>query len=1043
MPAWAADSIVTLRAGAHPDHDRIVMDWHEVVNYDLSGQAPDYILTFAKSAQISTPKIASLKRFSAIKQLSNDPLVLSIMLAPGNTLHLSRAGNGLVIDAVPGKVDSSPKAPDAKNSKAVADLKDQIAKVDKWSGNQDAGGPPPGTVNKKEADKIPALIGDTGPGGRPLTLAEIAARDAQKKDKATPIETKPVDPTKSDSKKNLDTNGDQPEVQQQFTPLPSQLVEPTAVAKIKLKVPPRVKFAAFMRGKKLWLVLDQPNLENPTDENGSEPDKFGPVTRYQVGQGSGTAYRIQLKDNEFPAVTKADGDALLLTVYQQMPLVMPVGLPVEVENSNDQGPRLKISGKGFASPLRVSDPDVGDTLLVIPAASESGSVTNLHRWPQLATVPAIHGVVLDPLVDNIAVNSSLDGIIIARPPAGLTLSGIQGLVKNRDAGTSQQVFDLKRWRVGSLANYRTLKAQLQNALADIRGQERLGRIMQIAQFEFAQGYGYEADGWLRLAAQEFPDTVNVPEYLLLRGAVHVVMHDPYAADKDLAQPNYAYEPEVALWRGWAAAQTEDYQRARYFFALSNALLHNYPDPYFVPVTLAAAETALLTGDVIAGGALIDGLKRHKNLSAVDKGELAYLEGLKARLNGNDAAAKNDWMRAVKSKNDMYAAKSQLLLVEEGLKNKTMDDKHAMLTLELLRFAWRGDRTELATLVMLADLYMKDGQGRKAFEAWQTILHYYPTEPQAETARQNISKNFVTMFGADQQGKLQPIEALALYRDFIHYAPTPQAREQITRQLIDRLVEVGMYHEAADVYAPLVQPVAVDGAPPPPPPTAKDVLRLAGIYLLDNQPDKAIAVLGSIQGNTLPYLEQTEYELLLARAEFQQGKFDDALTQLAPLSDSNSQRLRADIYWRKQAWADVAKTLPMLIGTVTDDGKLSHDQAHVILQQAVALSLANDSTNLEALRDKYGTAMDATDDAISFRLVTRPPKGSEVQSVQSIQSRIGEVDSFGDFLKNYEKGAAPPTPLVPVAAPSTIPSTADSGAKPAEAAPKQDAAPPTK
>jgi hypothetical protein len=239
----------------------------------------------------------------------------------------------------------------------------------------------------------------------------------------------------------------------------------------------------------------------------------------------------------------------------------------------------------------------------------------------------------------------------------------------------------------------------------------------------------------------------------------------------------------------------------------------------------------------------------------------------------------------------------------------------------------------------------------------------------------------------------------------------------------------MYHEATDIYQQLIAPKVASGDPTPPSPAPKDVLRLAGVYLLDGQPGKARDILGLVQEKDLPYLQQTDHRLLLARADFQEGKFDDALTQLAPLSDNNSQRLRADVYWRKQDWANVAKTLPMLIGKVSDDGKLTPDQAKVILQQAIALSLANDSTNLDALRDRYGTAMDATDQAVSFRLVTRPPKGSEVQSLQSIQSRMGEVDSFGDFLKGYEKGD---TPVAPAAASTSAPPDQAQAAKKTDA-----------
>jgi len=375
---------------------------------------------------------------------------------------------------------------------------------------------------------------------------------------------------------------------------------------------------------------------------------------------------------------------------------------------------------------------------------------------------------------------------------------------------------------------------------------------------------------------------------------------------------------------------------------------------------------------------------------------------------------------------MYAAKSQLLIAQSEIKQKDGDKKDAVNRLERLRFSWRGDRTELATLVTLADYYIANNNPRRAFESWQTIIHYFPADSLAETARQNISKNFTSLFAPDQQNALAPIEALALYQDFINYAPTPESREQITRQLIDKLVGVGMYHEAAAIYAPLLQPKPLDSTPANPdaaqPVNATDALHLAGIYLLDNQSQAARDTLALTPLNGLPAAQQTEYRLLFARADFQDGKFDDAIQQLAPITDTNAERLRADIYWHQQKWADAAKVLPELIGNVAPADKLTPDQAKLILQQAVALNLANQAADLDALREKYSAQMDATDLAASFRLITRPPKGSEIQSVTSIQSRIGEVDSFGTFLQNYSKSvsqkpADAASPLAPAAAPA--------------------------
>lgn len=1077
----SAENAVSLRAGAHADKDRIVLDFTAPPRYQLSVDAPHYTITFDKPIKLKLPNIKNLKRVESVQQTGD--MQLSLTLAQGQKLQLSKLGNKLVMDAVAGKetpnekskpnTEAAPKPAAEKTEPAPAPEKPvekpAEKKVEKpvekksekpspvqlapWSEDQDAISKPaiiPNDLSRQITQQLqnlpsvkpapaaappaqppapsPAPTGNAGPGGRPLTLAELAAQKA----------AKPANEKSGEAKQPAETAPEKPAEPQDFSALPMQLPTPSAVGQIKIKVPPNVKFSAYLRGRKFWIVLDQPTLAMPTDADGTESDQFGPTTRYQVGQGTGTAYRIQLRENQFPAITKSDGDELVFTLYTQAPLIMPVGLPIVTDNQPDSGPKLKISALGFATPIRVSDPDVGDQLIVVPATPDTGAVSDPRRWPQVEFLPALNGVVVSPLIDNLIVDANRQGVMIARPPKGLMLSGIKGLVDKKDRGQGELIYDLKRWRISSFKNFRKTQAQLENIMASTKGVERMNQIMQITRFLFAQGYPQEANGWLRILAQDYPTSLNMPEFILLRGAVRVAMRDVFPGDRDLSLTGYAFEPEIALWRGWAAAQNEDYPRARYFFGLASELLNDYPDPYFKPIALAAAETALLTGDAVAGSALITRVEARKGLQDVDKMQIKYLRGLTAQLNGDFETAKTQWAEAAKGRNRIFAAKSELAMVQLGMQKETMPPEEAIKKLDHLRFQWRGDAIELTALSTLANLFMENKQPRKAFECWQVIIRYFSNDPQAEMARQNISKNLESLFANPEAESQSPIETLALYRDFISYAPDPAIRDQIARKLVDSLAAVGMYQEASDILNTITVPR--------PDPNAKDnslsllanaddILRLSSLELLDGQPTDAIRALGLIDRIHLSAPHELEHRLLSARANFQLKKLDEALKELGDVNDTNANRMRLDIFWKQKKWGDAARILPSLLGEVPADGKLTPEQSKNLLQQAVALSLSANQPALDALREKYGAAMDQTDDAASFRLVTLPPKGSELQSVKSIQSRLGDVDSFSSFLQGYKQKPKPEAKPEPKIVPKTEEPLATKSE--GEAAPKAD------
>jgi hypothetical protein len=132
--------------------------------------------------------------------------------------------------------------------------------------------------------------------------------------------------------------------------------------------------------------------------------------------------------------------------------------------------------------------------------------------------------------------------------------------------------------------------------------------------------------------------------------------------------------------------------------------------------------------------------------------------------------------------------------------------------------------------------------------------------------------------------------------------------------------------------------------------------------------------------------------------------------VALLKEDTSQRaelLRVDIAWRGAQWAEAAAGLAKVIGPPPPDGTaLSKDKSDLVLNQAVALSLAGDNAGLDRLRNQFGGAMAAGPHADTFRVLARPGQSGGLIDLASIQSRVKEVGTFQKFLAGQRGGSGP-------------------------------------
>ena len=192
--------------------------------------------------------------------------------------------------------------------------------------------------------------------------------------------------------------------------------------------------------------------------------------------------------------------------------------------------------------------------------------------------------------------------------------------------------------------------------------------------------------------------------------------------------------------------------------------------------------------------------------------------------------------------------------------------------------------------------------------------------------------------------------------------------------------------------------------------AKVAIRLAAIRLLDNKPDGALSALNRANdaikaaGGKADPFKTREIKLLRARALSKLNRSNEALVVLRNMKeDKDVIKLRADIAWAAGQWDTAAQAFAKLITSenISQTSPPSEYESGLILNRAIALSLAGERAALDNINREYNDVMQQSNKAQIFDLVTRPRKLGLLDNRESISSLISEVDLFGGFLENYK------------------------------------------
>jgi hypothetical protein len=633
---------------------------------------------------------------------------------------------------------------------------------------------------------------------------------------------------------------------------------------------------------------------------------------------------------------------------------------------------------------------------VIPGAAGRAMLSE-HTFVDFAALQTASGMALETYVDDLSVTIETTRVTITRP-GGLALTPpIMPLASSPEAlmrgGDGPCFLDFVTWKKVTGGSFLATERRLRAATARLKPAVANHARLVLARFYLANGFSAEALGLVKLMQSIDPALQSDMQLQIIRAAADYRMGRTRDAHNDIAGAQFDADRHAALWRGLIDATLENWDSAHANFERASTVLNRYPSDMQARARIADADAALGIGRLEIADSDLSRLPTQLGKPLMLEAELARARLYAAEKRRGEA---DRLFAAVEQGGDeQVAAEAIYYRVNAGLAAGSMAQANAVNALERLRFRWRGDILELKTLRKLASLYFTQKRWRDGLQTLRIATQNFPNDDLAGRAQDDMRAAFVDLFLKGKADAMPPVEALALFYDFIELTPIGPDGDEMIRRMADRLVAVDLLGPAADLLDYQVTK-RLDGVA-----RAQVATKLAMVRLMDHKPQAAIEALRSTAISTLPDAVNHQRLLMEARALAEEKQWDQALDLIAVDQAPDTVRLRADIYWQSGNWTAAAQKAEESLGTSWSDPKpLSDEQRQGVMRTAVAYSLANDETSLDRLRQHFAAKMKASSDANAFDVLTQriDLHGTDFRDVAA---KVASIDTLQTFMKEFQ------------------------------------------
>lgn len=695
-----------------------------------------------------------------------------------------------------------------------------------------------------------------------------------------------------------------------------------ALPAVTLPFSPTTGAAALRRGDAALVVFDE---RRPVDLSPLRADPVFGAATVSLLPGA-TVLRVPMPEGHGLRLTKAEAGWTVTALHSH-----PAARPIRAETIEG---RLRLPAEAPGQVVAVPDPLTGSTMLVGTQRSAGQGVPVDRRSPEFALLATWQGVAVLPLTDALALRPHPEGFRLgAAAERALSISAPESQTQAMtEAASASRRYDLPAQPLEAL-HRRLQSARLSSAAAE--PQARAARRREVAEAMLALGMGPEMQAVLAATVAEDARAAEDPDIAGL-SAIAALLSGRTDQAAAIDDDRLTGTDEIAIWRAVRLAQQEPGSaRAAAVFASGVPLLLSYPAPLRERLLPLALETMARGGEGVAARMVMERLPEMASL------DLA--RGLAAQRAGDTEGALAHFDRVAAGTDRRARAVAAREAVELRLASGALTPGQAADALEKLVFAWRGDQTEIATRLRVAELRAQAGSWRTSLALLRELRQLFPER--GEAASRALADVFTRSLAPGAQDNIAPLDLVALAEENADLLPPGAAGHGLAARLAEKLVALDLPERARPVLEKLVEQA--------PPGVARATLggTLATLRLESGAPAEALAALqDSVAEGPLPPDVLERRTLTFARAAAATGDLRTGVAALSELGTPPALRLRARLLEQAKDWPAASAALAGLVRSeLPASGPLDAEQSRLVLRLAAAASQAGEERTLSWLR----------------------------------------------------------------------------------------------
>lgn len=804
-------------------------------------------------------------------------------------------------------------------------------------------------------------------------------------------------------------NAPQPRLRSAFEPVqqtaPATRFESSANGlQVHLPISATTPAAAFMREDVLWMVFD---TRDEVAEIKVPSELSQHLTRIDTERAAGAlVVRATLPKADAVAFGPApDAPGWVLSIGTG---AATTSTPLTVNRSPLKDGKLGLVAK-MPKPGQViwlEDPHSLDRFAVIPTSGPALALAKQQSFVDLTLMPSVHGLAVLPKSDDLTIQAGIDDVTISRE-GGLVLSSASRQTQQRvGQQNAPLLLDIEAWRTASHGNVRDRTNEMQRAAAEASPKNKSAARIRLARQRLANGDYPEAYGILKVVEKDAPDSTVDKPILLLRAIAALFAHNHKEAAVLLGETAISLEGESFLWQSVMHGLNQRWAAALPGFRQTTDIVERYPEKLQLMMRDMTIRAAIEMNDAAFATEQLERFEQMQG-QAGHLEKVALYRGRIALLGQQTPEATSQFDIAARSVDRETEAQARLERVLAMIQDERIDREKAKVELETIVMMWRRSETEIKALAHLGEIYAEESKWRQAFSAARRVTEIMADHPVARSMHDAMARRFEALFLEGKADSIPKIEALGLFYDFRHLMPISRRGDEIVRRLSERLVELDLLDQAAELLGHQVEH-RLGGAQ-----RARAAQRLAVIHLLNRKPSEAIRVLRVSRSNEIPEDVRRGRLILEARALSELSRTDLALEVLSSHTGDDIDRIRADILWSGKRWRESGEAVEKLLGDRWRGRVELSDQDRLqVMRAGVSYVLAEDRIGIDRLRQKYLGKMSASQDGKTFDMVTTP---SRVRTTEFTDLARGLVaaSSLSTFLdiyrQRYPEAAGAPKP----------------------------------